>query len=41
MKKINSFSEYQSEYQKSIDSPEKFWEDKANTFQWISPWKKH
>ena len=40
MKKINSFSEYQSEYQKSIDSPEKFWEDKANTFQWISPWKK-
>ena len=40
MKKINSFSEYQSEYQKSIDSPEKFWEEKASTFQWISPWKK-
>ena len=40
MKKINSFSEYQSEYQKSIDSPENFWEEKASTFQWISPWKK-
>ena len=40
MKKINNFSEYQREYQKSIDSPEKFWEEKASTFQWISPWKK-
>ena len=40
MKKINNLSEYQSEYQKSIDSPEKFWEEKASTFQWISPWEK-
>ena len=34
MKKIESFSEYQSEYQKSIDNPELFWEEKANTFNW-------
>ena len=40
MKKIESFSEYQSEYQKSIDNPELFWEEKANTFNWFSKWNK-
>ena len=40
MKKIKSFSEYQSEYQKSIDNPELFWEEKANTFNWVSKWNK-
>lgn len=40
MKKIESFSEYQSEYQKSIENPELFWEEKANTFNWVSKWNK-
>ena len=35
-----SFSEYQLEYQKSIDNPELFWEEKANTFSWVSKWNK-
>ncbi len=38
MKKINSIQEYHQEYQKSIDSPERFWEEKANTFEWKSKW---
>lgn len=36
--KINSFKEYQSEYQKSIDSPEKFWAEKAEAFLWRKKW---
>ena len=40
MKKIESFSEYQLEYQRSIDNPELFWEEKANTFSWVSKWNK-
>ena len=40
MKKIDNFSEYQQEYQKSIDSPEDFWAEKAQSFSWKSPWNK-
>ena len=36
--KINSFDEYLSEYKKSVDNPEAFWADKANSFEWIKPW---
>tara|TARA_B100001121_G_scaffold310345_1_gene340820 strand:- start:345 stop:2237 length:1893 start_codon:yes stop_codon:yes gene_type:complete len=40
MKKINSFSEYQDEYERSIENPEGFWDEKANTFNWFSKWRK-
>ncbi len=40
MKKINSFSEYQDEYERSIENPEGFWDEKANTFNWFSKWEK-
>ena len=40
MKKINSFSEYQDEYDRSIENPEGFWDEKANTFNWFSKWEK-
>ena len=40
MKKINSFSEYQDEYERSIENPEVFWDEKANTFNWFSKWRK-
>ena len=36
MKKINSFSEYQDEYDRSVENPEGFWDQKANTFNWFS-----
>ena len=38
--KISSLSEYFLEYQKSIDQPEKFWSDIAETFKWKKPWDK-
>lgn len=38
MQKINSFEEYQEQYQRSVDQPENFWADVANTFQWKKPW---
>ncbi len=37
---ISSFSEYQSEYQKSIENPEAFWEEIANNFTWQKKWDK-
>ena len=40
MKKINTIQEYHKEYQKSVKNPEKFWEEKANTFEWKSKWDK-
>jgi acetyl-CoA synthetase len=40
MKKINSFSEYQNEYKRSVEDPVPFWEEKASTFNWISKWEK-
>lgn len=38
--RINSFEEYQSEYNKSINHPEEFWEDKARHFFWREQWDK-
>jgi acetyl-CoA synthetase len=40
IQKINSFEEYQSEYKKSVDNPEQFWAEKAETFQWKKKWDK-
>ncbi|MBL7882536.1 MAG: acetate--CoA ligase, partial [Bacteroidia bacterium] len=40
MTKISSFKEYQNEYQKSIEHPEKFWEEKAEQFVWTKRWNK-
>ena len=40
IQKINSFEEYQSEYKKSVDSPEEFWAEQAQTFQWKKQWNK-
>jgi acetyl-CoA synthetase len=38
MQKINSFEEYQSEYKKSVEQPEEFWAEKADTFLWRKKW---
>ena len=37
-KNITSFEEYKTEYAKSINSPEQFWEEKANNFTWQKKW---
>ncbi|MFN6086291.1 MAG: AMP-binding protein, partial [Fluviicola sp.] len=36
--KINSFEEYKSKYQESIENPEKFWGEIADTFTWSKKW---
>ena len=36
--RINTFEEYKSEYKKSIEHPEEFWQDKANAFTWRKKW---
>jgi acetyl-CoA synthetase len=36
--KIKSFEEYQEKYKQSVDNPEAFWEDIANTFYWRKKW---
>jgi acetyl-CoA synthetase len=40
MKNINSYQEYLDIYQFSIENPEKFWEEVANTFHWKQKWDK-
>lgn len=35
---IDSFEAYQNAYQRSIDAPEEFWDDVANTFTWKQKW---
>ncbi len=37
---INNFSDYFQEYQKSVDNPEAFWDDKAEQFVWKKKWDK-
>jgi len=37
-KNITSFEEYKTEYAKSINSPEQFWEEKAAAFTWQKKW---
>ena len=38
--RINSFEEYKSEYQKSVDNPEEFWAGIADHYQWQKKWDK-
>lgn len=40
MKRIRSFSEYEDQYQKSVQQPEAFWENIARTFVWRKEWQK-
>ena len=40
MKTINNFKKYLQEYQNSLDSPESFWQEKAEHFVWKKKWKK-
>jgi len=37
---INSFEAYEKAYQKSIENPEAFWEEIAQTFLWRKQWEK-
>jgi acetyl-CoA synthetase len=37
---INSFEEYQAAYQKSVEQPEEFWADQAESFVWRKKWDK-
>lgn len=38
MDKINSFSEYQEQYKKSVDNPDSFWDEQASSFLWKKKW---
>lgn len=38
--RITSFAEYQSEYKKSVEHPEKFWAEIADSFLWRKKWDK-
>ena len=40
MNKINSFAEYTTAYNKSVENPEAFWAEIASTFLWKSKWDK-
>ncbi|OFY63047.1 MAG: acetate--CoA ligase [Bacteroidetes bacterium RIFCSPLOWO2_02_FULL_36_8] len=40
MRKINSFEEYKKEYQQSVENPEKYWAEKAESFVWHKKWDK-
>jgi acetyl-CoA synthetase len=37
---IKSFDEYKDAYKKSVDNPEKFWEEIASNFSWKKKWTK-
>ncbi len=37
---IKTLEQYHSQYKKSIEQPELFWDDIANTFQWKKKWNK-
>lgn len=37
--RIRTIEEYHSEYKKSIESPEAFWDEKANEFSWKKKWE--
>lgn len=37
---IKTFEEYQNQYNKSINSPEQFWDDIAKIFNWKKDWDK-
>ena len=38
IKKIESLEDYKDQYQKSVESPEQFWSEIANTFSWRKTW---
>ena len=38
MKKINTFSEYQEAYKKSVEDPASYWSEIASTFNWQEKW---
>lgn len=38
MKKIRTFEEYKETYRKSVESPETFWAEVADTFTWKKKW---
>ncbi len=40
MIKLNSWQEYLSNYKRSVESPELFWEDIAVSFEWKKKWDK-
>lgn len=39
-KRITSFEEYQREYRRSVENPESFWAEQAESFQWKEKWDK-
>ena len=40
MFRIKNLGEYESEYRRSVENPEKFWEEKAEAFTWKQKWDK-
>ena len=40
MLKINSLEQYQSDYKRSVENPELFWESIAESFEWKKKWNK-
>ncbi|MCJ8292035.1 MAG: acetate--CoA ligase [Crocinitomicaceae bacterium] len=38
--RITSYEEYQDKYAQSVNSPEEFWSEIAETFTWKQPWTK-
>jgi acetyl-CoA synthetase len=40
MKRISSFEDYQLAYRKSVEDPEGFWAELADTFSWKKKWEK-
>jgi len=40
MSSIQSFEDYQKQYNKSIEAPEQFWAEVANEFVWKKKWDK-
>ena len=40
IEKINSLEEYRQQYKLSVEDPEDFWNEKAETFEWKKKWDK-
>jgi len=38
--RIKSFEDYQSDYKRSVEDPDGFWDEIAKKFKWIEPYKK-
>ena len=37
---IKTLQQYKEAYKKSVENPEQFWEEQAETFQWQKKWDK-